>query len=185
MAAHLLRTVRPCTVSRLVVAQIAQCSGSKCFGASAQCGLEQRGEVRAVVGNIFSLFAAGKYPEAIGNPKGTRNGGEILTGCEGFCGKNAVGAEVGCEDFLEPRRGLVIIAGKRVGIVIVKFSRLRATGSLALSVDDALDGAGDFIAYLLAIGTHVDLQVSLKGNDICLRTGIDSTHGQHPKLGRA
>ena len=81
LAAHLLKTVRPCTVSRLVVAQIAQCSGSKCFGASAQCGLEPWGEVRAVVGNILSFFAAGKYPEAIGNPIGSRNGGEILAGC--------------------------------------------------------------------------------------------------------
>ena len=132
--------------SRLVLAQVTQCGSNKGFGAGAQGGLEQRGEVRAVVRDVLFLFAAGKYPEAVGNAEGAGNGGKILGGGEGLGVKDAVGAKIGRKRLLKALRGVLIVAGKRVGIVVAELGRLRAAGGLALGSDDALDGAGDFSA---------------------------------------
>jgi len=140
--------------------------------------------VRTVVGDILFFFAAGKYPEAVGNAESAGDGGKIFRGGEGLGIKDAVGAEVGHKGFLKAFRGVLIVTGKRVGIVISKLGRLRTAGSLTLGIDNALDGAGDFIAYLLAIGAHIDLQVGLKGDDICFRAGVDGSHGQHAEFGR-
>lgn len=139
--------------------------------------------MRTVVGDILFFFAAGKYPEAIGNAEGTGNGRKVLRGGEGFGVKDAGGAKVGSKGFLKALRGVLIVAGKRIGIVVGELSGVRAAGGLALGSDDALDGAGDFIAYLLAISAHIDLQVGLEGDDICFRAGIDGTHGQHAEFG--
>ena len=139
--------------------------------------------MRAVVGDFLFFFSAGKYPEAVGNAEGVGNGGKILRGGEGLGVKDAVGSEVGREGFLKALRGVLIVAGKRVGILVAELGGLRAAGGLALGIDDALDGAGDFIAHLLAIGAHIDLQVGLEGDDICFRASIDGTHGQHAEFG--
>ena len=97
--------------------------------------------MRTVVGDILFFFAAGKYPETVGNAEGAGDGGKIFRGREGLSVENTVGAEVGCEGFLKACRGGHIVAGKRIGIVVGKLSGVRTTGGLALGSDDALDGA--------------------------------------------
>ena len=107
--------------------------------------------------HILSFFAAGKYPEAVRNAEGASNGGEIFGSRQRVCIEDAVGTKMGDEGFLQPCCCGLIIASKRVGIVIAKLRRLRATGSLAFCIDDAFDSAGNFIAHLLAIRSYVYL----------------------------
>src|SRR5438128_2507659 len=175
--------------------QIRQRSDHQSLCARGQRRLDDRREELRMIGGDVLFHPPGRAragvsvcadsadsPVGIGRAQGVRDIAEVFAGGLMAEVEERAGREMASERGRGPLRGVGVVIGEWVLIVVVELRGLRCARCFAFRVDHALDALDHPLAYRQIVGPQIGEEHSVVRDDVALRAGYAAADGQDREL---